>query len=241
MYDEQYSSLNSEEGQTGQAVIKTKEWAPPLFHCGGIKRDTPDTFFVLSCFPNQLMSSKMEFLRPYDTILRLLNKDKMAASTSSRVCSSSMFLMKWNEIMESFLIDEVEKLPYLWNPMHPHFTKRLKKNWISADCHEDEREVAGTRSFLHASGSDCFDKIPPNYRQSQFGVDNNATATAYVLKKVCIAKFKNLRTYYRNEKQKLSPFRSGTGARDLVPKWEHFARLQFLDATIKHHLIVPQI
>ncbi|GFW86251.1 hypothetical protein TNCV_4779631 [Trichonephila clavipes] len=29
--------------------------------------------------------------------------------------------------MESFLIDEVEKLPYLWNPRHPHFTKRLKK------------------------------------------------------------------------------------------------------------------
>ncbi|GFS50636.1 hypothetical protein TNCV_2042221 [Trichonephila clavipes] len=51
----------------------------------------------------------------------------MAASTSSRVCSSSMFLMKWNGIMESFLIDEVEKLPYLWNPRHPHFTKRMKK------------------------------------------------------------------------------------------------------------------
>ncbi|GFX46010.1 hypothetical protein TNCV_3132751 [Trichonephila clavipes] len=118
----------------------------------------------------------------------------------------------------------------------------LKKNWISADRHEDEREVAGTGSFLHArnnmyfcsvSGSDCFDKISPNYRQSQFGVDNNATATAYVLKKVCIAKFKNLRTYYRNEKQKLSSFRSGTGAMDLVPKWEHFACLQFLDDTIQ--------
>ncbi|GFW22622.1 hypothetical protein TNCV_2764341 [Trichonephila clavipes] len=27
--------------------------------------------------------------------------------------------------------------------------------------------------------------------------------------------------------------RSGTGARDFVPKWEHFARLQFLDDTIK--------
>ncbi|GFY66278.1 hypothetical protein TNIN_484751 [Trichonephila inaurata madagascariensis] len=38
-----------------------------------------------------------------------------------------MFVMKWNGIMESFLIDEVEKLPYLWNPRHPHFTKRLKK------------------------------------------------------------------------------------------------------------------
>ncbi|GFW99373.1 hypothetical protein TNCV_3006751 [Trichonephila clavipes] len=63
--------------------------------------------------------------------------------------------------MESFLIEEVEKLPYLWNPRHPHFTKRLKKNWISADRHEDEREVAGTRSSLHASGSDCFDKISP--------------------------------------------------------------------------------
>ncbi|GFS95606.1 hypothetical protein TNCV_885771 [Trichonephila clavipes] len=79
--------------------------------------------------------------------------------------------------MESFLIDEVEKLPYLWTPMHHHFTKRLKKNWISADRHEDEREVAGTRSFLDA--------------------------------------------------------RSGTGARDLVPKSEHFARLQFLDDIIK--------
>ncbi|GFW61154.1 hypothetical protein TNCV_4509761, partial [Trichonephila clavipes] len=50
---------------------------------------------------------------------------------------------------------------------------------------------------------------------------------------VCIAKFKNLRTYYHNEKQKLSSFRSGTGARDLVPKWEHFARLQFLDDNSK--------
>ncbi|GFY13455.1 hypothetical protein TNCV_1803261 [Trichonephila clavipes] len=50
---------------------------------------------------------------------------------------------------------------------------------------------------------------------------------------VCIAKLKNLHTYYRNEKQKLSSFRSGTGERDLVPKWGHFARLQFLDDTIK--------
>ncbi|GFY58367.1 MADF domain-containing protein [Trichonephila inaurata madagascariensis] len=38
-----------------------------------------------------------------------------------------MFVMKWNGIMENFLIDGVEKLPYLWNPRHPHFTKRLKK------------------------------------------------------------------------------------------------------------------
>ncbi|GFX01603.1 hypothetical protein TNCV_3971031 [Trichonephila clavipes] len=74
----------------------------------------------------------------------------MAASTSSRVFSSSMFLMKWNEIMESFLIDEVEKLPYLWNPKHPHFAKRLKKNWTPVDRHEDEREMAGTRSFPNA-------------------------------------------------------------------------------------------
>ncbi|GFV88590.1 hypothetical protein TNCV_1244001 [Trichonephila clavipes] len=50
---------------------------------------------------------------------------------------------------------------------------------------------------------------------------------------VCIAKFQNLHTYYRNEKKKLSSFRSGTGARDLVPRWEHFARLQFLDDTIE--------
>ncbi|GFY50004.1 hypothetical protein TNIN_349371 [Trichonephila inaurata madagascariensis] len=50
---------------------------------------------------------------------------------------------------------------------------------------------------------------------------------------VCIAKFQNLSTYYRNEKKKLSSFRSGTGARDFVPKWEHFARLQFLDDTIE--------
>ncbi|GFY11885.1 hypothetical protein TNCV_4973851 [Trichonephila clavipes] len=56
---------------------------------------------------------------------------------------------------------------------------------------------------------------------------------AFFTPEVYIAKFKNLRTYYRNEKQKLSSFRSGTGARDLVPKWEHFARLQFLDDTIK--------
>ncbi|GFX47079.1 hypothetical protein TNCV_4664051 [Trichonephila clavipes] len=56
---------------------------------------------------------------------------------------------------------------------------------------------------------------------------------AFFTPEVCIAKFKNLRTYYRNEKQKLSSFRSGTGARDLVPKWEHFARLQFLDDTIQ--------
>ncbi|GFW55264.1 hypothetical protein TNCV_116501 [Trichonephila clavipes] len=113
---------------------------------------------------------------PANRILRLLNEHKMAASTSSRVCSSSMFLMKWNGIMESFLIDEVEKLSYLRNSRHPHFTKRLKK-WISADRHEDEQEVAGTQSFL--------DDI------------------------------------------------SETGVRDLVPKWEHFARLQFLDYTIK--------
>ncbi|GFT61659.1 hypothetical protein TNCV_4050411 [Trichonephila clavipes] len=32
-----------------------------------------------------------------------------------------------NVIMESFLADEFEKLPYLWNPKHPHFAKRLKK------------------------------------------------------------------------------------------------------------------
>ncbi|GFS56156.1 hypothetical protein TNCV_1650701 [Trichonephila clavipes] len=56
---------------------------------------------------------------------------------------------------------------------------------------------------------------------------------AFFTPEVCIAKFKNLRTYYRNEKQKLSSFRSGTGAIDLVPKWEHFARLQFLDDTIQ--------
>ncbi|GFV81025.1 hypothetical protein TNCV_2270091 [Trichonephila clavipes] len=56
---------------------------------------------------------------------------------------------------------------------------------------------------------------------------------AFFTPEVCIANFKNLRTYYRNEKQKLSSFRSGTGARDLVPKWEHFARLQFLDDAIK--------
>ncbi|GFV34691.1 hypothetical protein TNCV_1449951 [Trichonephila clavipes] len=45
MYDEQYSSLNSEEGQTGQAVVKTTDWVsfPPL-HCGRTKRETPDTF-----------------------------------------------------------------------------------------------------------------------------------------------------------------------------------------------------
>ncbi|GFX56303.1 hypothetical protein TNCV_2242361 [Trichonephila clavipes] len=52
-------------------------------------------------------------------------------------------------------------------------------------------------------------------------------------KEICIAKFQNLRTYYRNEKKKQSSFRSGTDARDLVPEWEHFARLQFLDDTIK--------
>ncbi|GFT44057.1 hypothetical protein TNCV_2452501 [Trichonephila clavipes] len=140
----------------------------------------------------------------------------MAASTS-RVCSSSMFLMKWNGIMESFLIDEVEKLPYLWNPRHPHFTKRLKKKLISADRHEDEREVAGTGSFLHArnnmyfcsvSGSDCFDKNLSNYRQSQFGVDNNATATAYVLK-------------------------SGTGAIDLFPSGNTSLASSSFDDTIQ--------
>ncbi|GFW38657.1 MADF domain-containing protein [Trichonephila clavipes] len=126
----------------------------------------------------------------------------MAASTSSRVCSSSMFLMKWNGIMESFLIDEVEKLPYVWNPRHPHFTKRLKK------------------------------KI--GFQQIAMRMSERWPALeAFFTPEVCIAKFKNLRTYYRNEKQKLSSFRSGTGARDLVPKWEHFARLQFLDDTIQ--------
>ncbi|GFY46935.1 hypothetical protein TNIN_52851 [Trichonephila inaurata madagascariensis] len=53
-----------------------------------------------------------------------------------------------------------------------------------------------------------------------------------LLLEVCIAKFQNLRTYYRKEKKKLSTFRSGTGAEDFVPKWEPFARLQFLDDTI---------
>ncbi|GFT75782.1 hypothetical protein TNCV_3125701 [Trichonephila clavipes] len=99
----------------------------------------------------------------------------MAASTSSRVCSSSMFLMKWNGIMESFLIDEVENLPYLWEifsliDWHPHFTKRLKKNWISADRREDKREVAGTRSFLDASDEDFENvvELPPiPYSESQ--------------------------------------------------------------------------
>ncbi|GFU95845.1 DDE_3 domain-containing protein [Trichonephila clavipes] len=134
-------------------------------------------------------------------ILRLLNEDKMPASTSSRVCSSSMFLMKWNGIMESFLIDEVEKLPYLWNPRHPHFTKRLKKIGF--------QQIAMRMS----------ERWP--------------ALEAFLTPEVCIAKFKNLRTYYRNEKQKLSSFRSGTGARDLVPKWEHFARFQFLDDTIQ--------
>ncbi|GFW09980.1 uncharacterized protein TNCV_4207451 [Trichonephila clavipes] len=118
----------------------------------------------------------------------------MAASTSSRVCSSSMFLMKWNGIVESFLIDEVEKLPYFWNPRHPHFTKRLKKNWISADRHEDKRDVAGTRSFLDAR------------------ISAPTTAT---------------------KKRNCRLLRSGIGARDLVPKWEHFTHLQFLDDTIK--------
>ncbi|GFY72236.1 retrovirus-related Pol polyprotein from type-1 retrotransposable element R2 [Trichonephila inaurata madagascariensis] len=50
---------------------------------------------------------------------------------------------------------------------------------------------------------------------------------------ICTAKFQNLRTYYRNEKKKLSSFTSGTGARDFAPKWEHFTRLQFLDDTIE--------
>ncbi|GFY64493.1 uncharacterized protein TNIN_31241 [Trichonephila inaurata madagascariensis] len=50
---------------------------------------------------------------------------------------------------------------------------------------------------------------------------------------ICTAKFQNLRTYYRNEKKKLSSFTSVTGARDFAPKWEHFTRLQFLDDTIE--------
>ncbi|GFX46431.1 hypothetical protein TNCV_238931 [Trichonephila clavipes] len=82
---------------------------------------------MISQFSQILARNKKLLGIPASRILRLLNEDKMAASTSSRVCSSSMFLMKWNGIMESFLIDEVEKLPYLWNPWHPHFTKRLKK------------------------------------------------------------------------------------------------------------------
>ncbi|GFS64119.1 hypothetical protein TNIN_80421 [Trichonephila inaurata madagascariensis] len=61
---------------------------------------------------------------------------------------------------------------------------------------------------------------------------------AFLIPEVCIAKFQNLRTYYHNERKKLSSFRSGTGARGFVPKWEHFARLQFLDDTIKP-LITP--
>ncbi|GFW89950.1 hypothetical protein TNCV_864801 [Trichonephila clavipes] len=110
--------------------------------------DLEDEIFDDSDFDCELENEEDDPISAQQKILRLLNEDKMAASTSSRVCSSSMFLVKWNGIMESFLIDEVEKLLYLWNPRHPHFTKRLKKNWISADRHEDEREVAGTRSFL---------------------------------------------------------------------------------------------
>ncbi|GFY07405.1 hypothetical protein TNCV_5085901 [Trichonephila clavipes] len=55
---------------------------------------------------------------------------------------------------------------------------------------------------------------------------------AFLTPEVCIVKFQNLCTFYRNEKKKLS-FRSGTGARDFVAQWEHFAPLQFLDDTIK--------
>ncbi|GFY51765.1 hypothetical protein TNIN_243631 [Trichonephila inaurata madagascariensis] len=113
-----------------------------------------------------------------------------------------MFLIKWNELMESFLIDEIEKLPYLWNPKHPHFTKRVKKKIrIPADHHEDEREEADTRSFPDSRSMHC-------------------------------AKFQNLHTYYRKEKKKILTFRSETGAEDFVPMWKHFARLQFLDDTI---------
>ncbi|GFV95488.1 hypothetical protein TNCV_4574901 [Trichonephila clavipes] len=53
-----------------------------------------------------------------------------------------------------------------------------------------------------------------------------------VLSEVCIAKFQKLRTYYRKEKKKLLTFKSGIEAEDIVAKWEHFTRLQFLDDTI---------
>ncbi|GFV16699.1 hypothetical protein TNCV_4418861 [Trichonephila clavipes] len=124
--------------------------------------------------PEEIARNKKLLGIPANRILRLLNEDKMAASTS-RVCSSSMFLMKWNGIMESFLIDEVEKLPYLWNPRHPHFTKRLKKIGF--------QQIAMRMS----------ERWP--------------ALEAFFTPEVCIAKFKNLRTYYRNEKQKLSSFR----------------------------------
>ncbi|GFY47296.1 hypothetical protein TNIN_27431 [Trichonephila inaurata madagascariensis] len=145
-----------------------------------------------------------------------------------------MFLMKWDEIMESFLIDEVEKLPYLWNPKHPHFAKRLKKtHWIPADCHQDEREVAGTRSFPDARNYPCVD-LCISCLLLEYLLDRPVILVMRIFsKKVCIVKFQNLCTYYRNEKKKPSSFRSGTGARDFVPKWEHFAPLQFLDDTIK--------
>ncbi|GFQ87113.1 eyes absent homolog 1 [Trichonephila clavata] len=43
---------------------------------------------------------------------------------------------------DSFLIDEIEKLPYLWNAKNPHFAKRLGgKIRIPAGRHEDEREI----------------------------------------------------------------------------------------------------
>ncbi|GFQ70005.1 hypothetical protein TNCT_485811 [Trichonephila clavata] len=55
---------------------------------------------------------------------------------------------------------------------------------------------------------------------------------SFLTPEVCIAKFQNLRTYYRKEKKKLTSFKSGTGVVDFVPKWEHFTRLQFLEDTI---------
>ncbi|GFY56662.1 MADF domain-containing protein [Trichonephila inaurata madagascariensis] len=113
-----------------------------------------------------------------------------------------MFVMKWNGIMESFLIDEVEKLPYLWNPRHPYFTKRLKKKL-------EFQQIAMRMS----------ERWP--------------ALEVFFTPEICTAKFQNLRTYYRNEKKKLSSFTSGTGARDFAPKWEHFTRLQFLDDTIE--------
>ncbi|GFU64180.1 hypothetical protein TNCV_3745481 [Trichonephila clavipes] len=104
--------------------------------------------------------------------------------------------------MESFLIDEVEKLPYLYGIRHLHFTKRLKKIGF--------QQIAMRMS----------ERWP--------------ALEAFFTPEVCIAKFKNLRTYYRNEKQKLSSFRSGTGAIDFeFPQMGTLRSPQFLDDTIQ--------
>ncbi|GFR00644.1 MADF domain-containing protein [Trichonephila clavata] len=112
--------------------------------------------------------------------------------------------------MKSFLIDDIEKLKYLWNTKHPLFAKRLQKNL-------------------------GFQQVAMRMRERWPALES------FLTPEVCIAKFLNLRTYYRKEKKKLTCSKSGTGAVDFFPKKEHFTRLQFLEDIINPVVCHPNL